>query len=217
MRAAETLREAEMSEWWGRRGAAEDNQLTQSCSELLGIAEGLLADGELRDSEVHFLSKWLDKHGTISCTWPGDILHGRVRDVLADGVITPEERTYLVNTLTQIIGGKVEYAEEQCKVNELAFDEPMEMAIASSTFCLTGEFVFAPRSQCEIAVTSKGGIVLKSVTRKLQYLVVGGLGSDEWKHGSFGTKIAKAVELQRAGLPLRIVREESWANAMRLC
>lgn len=44
------------------------------------------------------------------------------------------------------------------------------------------------------------------MTKKLDYLVVGGLGSLEWKHGSFGTKIEKAMQHKRAGVPLFIVR-----------
>jgi hypothetical protein len=48
---------------FARRASVEKNQLNQSCSDLLGIAEGLLADGEHRDSEIQFLSRWLDNHG----------------------------------------------------------------------------------------------------------------------------------------------------------
>lgn len=204
-----------MTEYWGRRGSAERNQLSQSCSELLGIAEGLLADERLCDSEIRFLARWLDKHGPVSCEWPGDVLHARVKAVLADGVVTDDERAFLVDTLKQIVGGTIERMVEQSKVNGLSFDRPASMKIHAALFCFTGEFVFAPRAECESAVTIRGGSVQRNVTQKLTYLVVGGLGSDEWKHGSFGTKISKAIDYQRRGHPLLIVHEDAWANALR--
>lgn len=203
-----------MTEIWGRRSSVERNQLSQSCSELLGIAEGLLADQRLCDAEIHFLARWLEKHGPISCQWPGDVLHSRVKSVLADGVVTDAERAFLVETLTQIAGGTIEKMAEQSKVNGLAFDEPESIRIPASLFCFTGEFVFAPRAQCETAVATRGGTVQRNVTQKLNYLVVGALGSDEWKHGSFGTKITKAVEYQRRGCPILIIHEDRWASSL---
>lgn len=41
------------------------------------------------------------------------------------------------------------------------------------------------------------------------------MGSPEWKYGSFGTKIEKAVSYRDGGLPLRIVHEDTWANPQR--
>jgi NAD-dependent DNA ligase len=199
---------------FARRSSVETNQLTQSCSELLGIAEGLLADRRLCDSEIQFLSQWLDNHGPISCAWPGDVLHARVKEVLADGAVTDGERDYLVKTLTQIIGGRLEHIASQTKVCELAFDNPDSITIPTSLFCLTGDFVFAPREQCERTLAARGAVVKASVTRNLNYLVVGGLGSDEWKHGSYGTKITKAIEYQRKGCPILIVHEEAWAASL---
>jgi NAD-dependent DNA ligase len=206
-----------MSNFWARRGSVEKNQLTQSCSELLGIAEGLLADGKLCDAEIQFLSRWLDNHGPMSCEWPGDVIHSRVKEVLADGVVTETERASLVNTLTLLVGGRLEQIDEQTKVNALAFDEAISVVIGASRFCLSGEFVMAPRQQCERLTEMRGGILQASVTKKLNYLVVGGLGSDEWKHGSFGTKITKAVEYQRAGCPIAIIHETAWAAALSAC
>lgn len=41
-------------------------------------------------------------------------------------------------------------------------------------------------------------------------------GSDEWKHGSYGSKIVKAVEYRRAGVPLFIVSEDRWSAALKI-
>lgn len=203
-----------MANFFTRQAAAYRNQLDQSCSELTGIAEGLIADRQLNDAEIDFLNRWIEKHDVISCQWPGDVIHARIKAVLADGVVTEDERAHLIKTLEMLIGGHLDRMAESPKVNQLALDDVGGLTFQNSLFCLTGDFVFAPRPQCEQAILSRGGLVSGSITKKLNYLVVGGLGSDEWKHGSFGTKIAKAMEYKRAGVPILIVHEDVWASSL---
>lgn len=203
-----------MTNFFARQAAEYRNQLNQSCSELVGIAEGLIADRQLNDDEIRFLNRWLETHDVVSCDWPGDVLHAKVKEVLADGAVTEEERAHLINTLKMLVGGRLDDLAESPKVNELALDKVDRVTFPQSLFCLTGDFVYAPRAKCEEVIAVRGGRVNASVTKKLNYLVVGGLGSDEWKHGSFGTKITKAIEYKRAGCPILIVREDVWAASL---
>ena len=129
-------------------------------------------------------------------------------------MVTADERTYLTETLQQLIGGSLEQIAEADHVTELALDRNAMVTIAQSTFCLTGDFVFAPRSQCEAVIEKRGGLISNSVTKKLTYLVVGGLGSKEWKHGSFGTKVEKAMQYKQGGSSILIVHEDQWASAL---
>lgn len=202
--------------FFARRGAAYINELRRSCGALLGIAQGVLSDRQLVDAEIVFLDQWLNQNDAIANEWPGDVLHERIRAALADGMITEDERRHLVETLQQLIGGSYdELASPAHVTRSLAFDDVAQMEFSGSRFCLTGEFAFAPRSKCEAAISSRGGIISSSVTKKLHYLVVGGLGSPEWKHGSFGTKIEHAVKNRREGLPVLIVHEDRWASFLR--
>lgn len=203
-----------MTDSFPRRLGAERNELTRSMGALLGIAQGLLCDGQISDQEIAFLHDWLVSNDAIAAQWPGDALLARVRQVLADGQITAEEREHLAVTLQQLIGGSPEELAGARHVTELALDRDAAVEFAGAVFCLTGDFVFAPRKHCEAAISSRGGIVSGSVTRKLNYLVVGGLGSKEWKHGSFGTKVEKAIEFRRAGQRLFIVHEDQWAAVL---
>jgi hypothetical protein len=50
----------DVSNFFGRRGAAYKNELNRSFAGLLGIATGILSDGKLEDSEIVFLKRWLD-------------------------------------------------------------------------------------------------------------------------------------------------------------
>lgn len=203
-----------MTNFFARQGMAFRNDLNRSLGALVGIAQGLVCDSHLNDSEIHFLNDWLNNNENIAHTWPGDVLHARVRTVLADGVVTAEERVYLLETLRKLIGGSLEELGESTHVSELMFDIVESIPFSGSTFCLTGDFVFAPRTICADAIERRGGSVSSSVTKKVNFLVVGGLGSTEWKHGSFGTKIEKAMDLRSDGVPLLIVHEDRWANAL---
>lgn len=197
-----------MTNFFSRQGAAFRNDLQRSTGALVGIAQGFLCDGHLSEDEIKFLKSWLEQNDAIAATWPGDVICARVRDILADGIVTIEERSYLTEMLQQLLGGTLENLAESAHVSELALDRSASVTIPNSTFCLTGDFVFATRSHCEATIEKRGGLISKSITKKVNYVVVGGLGSKEWKHGSFGTKIEKAMEYKRLGVPLLIVHED---------
>jgi hypothetical protein len=38
---------------------------------------------------------------------------------------------------------------------------------------------------------------------------------DEWKHGSFGTKIEKAMEYKRGGCSILVVAEACWTRSLK--
>lgn len=203
-----------MANFFTRQSAAYRNDLNRSAGALIGIAQGFLCDGHLNDDEVRFLHNWLTQNESIATVWPGDAIYARVKDILADGVITNQERTYLTEMLQQLVGGSTEELAEATHVTELAIDRSATVAIPEATFCLTGDFVFASRAHCESVIQKRGGFTSKTVTKKVNYVVVGGLGSSEWKHGSFGTKIEKAMQYKRQGIPLLIVHEDQWASAL---
>jgi len=203
-----------MANFFARQGVAYGNQMRQSSGILIGLVNGLVADQVLNDAEIRFLAQWLEQHDEIASVWPGDVLHQRIKAVLADGVITEEERAHLVQTLTLLIGGQLESLETSPLVNQLAMDDVQEIAFDGSTFSLTGTFAFGPRNACEHAIEQRGGEIKNSILKSLDYLIVGGLGSDEWKHGSFGTKIQKAIDYKRAGERILIVHEDRWAAAL---
>ena len=203
-----------MTNFFVRQSAAFNNDLKRSLGALIGIAQGLLCDGQLNDQEISFLNQWLSQNESISLIWPGDVLHHRVKAALADGVISEDERRHLMQTLQQLVGGTLEELAESTHVSELIFDEIEDLIFKDATFCLTGEFVFATRGTCAEAIERRGGVISKSVTKKLHYVIVGGLGSAEWKHGSFGTKLEQAMKLKREGARLRIVHEDKWASSL---
>jgi len=191
-----------------------NNDLRRSCGALIGIIQGMLADGQLNDQEITFLHDWLHANESAAATFPGNALLPQIKAVLDDGAITDAERSHLTNVLQQIIGGRLEDLAASTHVTSLPIDAVPIVDFQGRRFCLTGEFVFGPREVCAAAIQRRGGEVISGITKKLSYLVVGGLGSQEWKHGSFGTKIEKAIQYRADGVPLLIVHEDVWAGSL---
>jgi len=190
--------------------SSTSSSLKQSLGELLGLARGLMADEELSNSEIRFLNEWLEERYLMTSSFPGNIIHQRIKDVLEDGVITEEERSHLVETLNMLIGDQLEDLAEQVDLTELWFDEVGLIEFSQARFCLTGNFVFGPQDVCKTAIEQRGGIVKSSVGDEIQFLVVGGLGVDEWRTGGLGTEIERAMRLRATGKSVKIIPEDSW-------
>jgi hypothetical protein len=61
-----------------RQAASFRNEMRTSCAALVGIAQGLLADGVLNDQEIVFLGGWLANAENIALTWPGSVIFAQV-------------------------------------------------------------------------------------------------------------------------------------------
>lgn len=194
--------------------ATDARLLKRSVESLLGIAAGLAADGSLNNQEIHFLSTWLSENVALHDSWPGEVVLKRVREVLADGVITDGERQYLLDTLTQLVGGA--FSTDGAVPNtssQLPLDQCVVLCVPDTSFCFTGKFVFGTRAACERAVQSRGGRVA-TIQRGLDYLVIGELSSRDWKYSAFGAKIEAAMQLKSDGSRLRIVSEAQWVATL---
>jgi len=186
----------------------------QCMAELLGLARGLMADQELRDDEIQVLDEWLDRHSSLASSYPVKVLQGRVKDVLDDGLITESEREHLVDTLRLLIDGRLNEMAEQVKIKEFWFDEAGLIEFNRTRFCLAGNFIYGPREACERAIVQKGGLVCPMISADSQFLVVGGLGVDEWRMGGLGRKIETAIELKTQGANLKIIAEDAFVEQL---
>lgn len=199
----------------GEASIARRNELRQSTATLLGIVQGMLADDQLTDTEIHFLAKWLDQNTVVASEWPGHILRTRVAEILQDGRVTEEERSHLVELLQAIIGDRLEGVPDAGHVTQLPMDKVPFIQFDGRTFCFTGEFAMGPRSTCAAMTEKRGGIHTDRTNRDLDYLIVGSLGSKQWKNNSFGTKIDAIIKNKASGKTATlIVSEDDWATAL---
>lgn len=203
-----------MSNDYRRIIGAELNAMRHSLGALVGIAQGLLCDGILTDDEILYLRKWLTENERLCYGFPGDVIYDQVKGVLADGVVTEDERSHLIKILNNLIGAPETAVAAAARVTELAYDDVTSIDFGNKLFCLTGDFVHGPRPKCEADIRERGGLTSSNVTQKLSYLVIGSLGSVEWKHGSFGLKIEKAMQYKQKRRPIYVIKETIWRQAL---
>lgn len=182
---------------------------------LIGLSKGLIADDTINQAEAEFLQTWLVQNR--QCENPIILnLLDKVSLMLEDGILDSEESKELLSILGKISGEQSELG-EVAKTSKLPICSPAPSIIfAEKSFLFTGTCAFGTRSQCQKVITSLDGINSSSVTKKLNYLVLGTYVTESWAHESFGRKIEKAMEYRDSGIPLAIITEAHWIEAAGL-
>ena len=189
--------------------------LTKAAQTLIGICGGITSDGAVHDREVQFLSTWLAENPEVSKTWPGCEIARRVRAIMADGVITAEERADLLETLQQLSGNYFDGTGAAApEAPALPFDDDPCIIFRHRAFCFTGRFLFGTRAACERAILQLGGTAVDTVSKRLDYLVIGTMIEPQWINTTFGRKIEKAVACRDDGGEIVIVSERQWTAAL---
>lgn len=164
---------------------------------LQGILDGIACDYSIEESEILKLDKWLQEHDYLSGIYPYDKILRLVQDVVEDGTIDQDEKNMLLKAFEEIINPM-----------DVKSTKAEEAGLDGKLFCLSGEFTSASKSKVSKKLQEKGAIEKSGVSAKVDYLFVGGEGSDAWKFGKIGGKIAKALELQEKGAKIHIIAEE---------
>lgn len=89
-----------------------------------------------------------------------------------------------------------------------------EIVFEGSSFCFTGESSKFKRSELAKLVTTLGGNTSSSLTKAVDYLVIGAEGNPCWAYACYGRKVEKAVELRKAGSKLQIIHENDFHDAV---
>jgi len=197
-----------------RRDAVEGRQV----DELLGLVKGVLADGALCEGEVHFLLRWLESNHEIVDSWPASVIYPRIVAALADDHVDPQEEAELMSLLLSLVGGNTAPLHgEHSNSTTLPLCRPLPIIdFSGRRFCFTGAFASGPRVWCEQQTVQRGGESASNITQRLSYLVIGEIGSRDWAHSTFGRKIQKAVEYRDKGLPINIISEQHWYDALQV-
>lgn len=190
--------------------------ITRSLNQLMGIVNGVLCDGQLHESEVHFLSTWLQENEQLKNVYPASLICRLIREALADDVLTLEEKDHLLKSLSAISGN--EFWKTGAALPETiasVFDDDPTVVFNDNMFVMTGAFMFGTRNACHKATEVRGGTTSDNVTQKTNYLVIGSMASPAWIESNFGRKIQKAAEMAESGeFEIAIIREADWAMAL---
>lgn len=185
--------------------------------ELTGLCRGVLADGHVSEQEAEFLMDWIARNAAFTAGWPFDMLYTRLATILADGAMDADESADLHDTLVRFVGGEAfdPIAETASLSTALPLDDPPPaVAFEHCCFVVTGTFSYGPRKAVISAIEKCGGIVAANVSRHVNYLIVGELGSRDWAHSNAGRKIEKAMDLRRSGTALAIIGEAHFRQAL---
>jgi NAD-dependent DNA ligase len=91
----------------------------------------------------------------------------------------------------------------------------MDVDVSGKTVCVTGGIITGlTRRQAAVQLERAGATVAKGVSKKVDLVLVAGLADARWKYEGFGTKVAKAIDLQTAGHPIELVDAEATLNSL---
>lgn len=148
------------------------------------------------------LKNWVDNNRQLEGHYPFDFVLSEIDKALEDGVLEQAELDHMLQVFSDVLDPVENFSEKTEEASTaISFD--------GKSVCLTGEFVhFEQRTELENILAGKGAIIKKSVIKALDYLIVGGNGSENWSCGNYGTKVKRALELQEKGSQIKILKEE---------
>lgn len=190
----------------------------RTIDELVGICRGILFDAEVNSAEAQALRDWLLRNADNVDEYPYSILLARLTSALRDGVIDESEEADLMFALSSFVGGEAngEFGSESASLStELPCDSPLPSIDPERTFVVTGVFEYGPRATIVEEIERRGGLVKSAVSSRVDYLVIGTIGSRDWMHSSYGRKIEQAIALRKDGAALAIVPERHWVASLR--
>lgn len=188
---------------------------TSSLQFLMGMLHGIMADGELSDSEIRHLQTWIAANDFLEGCYPFDELESLISAILLDGVISQEERETLMAFIGEFIDTTMSYNINENVLKELQSKYSIsgvcsicqEINFDGSTFCFTGKSDRASRNDIAAIVENCGGKYIDRVTKGTNYLIVGNSGNPCWAYSCYGRKIEQAVNLRKNGGKIKIINE----------
>jgi hypothetical protein len=73
---------------------------------------------------------------------------------------------------------------------------------------------YGPTHACEREVNERGGSCERMINRRTDYVVIGGLGADDWCQTAFGSLVDEVVQYRARGVPIAVVGEPHWVDAL---
>lgn len=183
---------------------------------LQSILAGISSDGVITEEELDGLSEWLEEHEHLKTCYPYDEVDSLIISALADRKIDQQEHAGLIQFFDEFSSIKSNDSLKEKNgytLTGICAADPI-IKFEDSIFCFTGESKSMSRKEFSVVVETRGGLVVNSISRKLNYLVVGAAGNPCWKYACYGMKIEKAVKLRKEGIPIVIVHENDLLDAV---
>lgn len=157
---------------------------TIQIQEFLENLKSMLTSVEITNESIHKLKDWMDKHQFLD----SELVYKKVKSKLEEG-------------------GDLKTCLLEC-VDPLKSIDCSTVSIDGKLFCMTGNFSFGSKTDVELFILAHGGKVHPTVTRAVDYVLVGNEGDPGWSYGRYGAKVKKALEMHEKGHSIKIVCEK---------
>lgn len=165
---------------------------TKAMQKLQLLVMDIMVDNQITDTEVLRLQSWLQEHDSLKGFYPFDKIFETVEDILHDKVMNKEEEQLLLKLLDAFVNPQT---------------DDVQIDLNGKLVCLSGEFNYGSKKQVEAYMVSKGAIIAKSVTEKLNILILGEAGSAAWKYGNYGSKYERVQQINEKGKNIVVLKE----------
>lgn len=167
---------------------------------FLGYCRGLVCDGKITIEEAKALHDRINLSSELHEVIGVKQIRISCADAIQDGIISPDESQEICDAIGEVVGdsygdtglsaafGVANYSEY--KITDISAE------IVESEIVLTGTFRVSPRSILENKLAEYGAIVSRTVTKRTQYLIIGGEASRDWLEMNRGTKLRAAQKLR---------------------
>jgi len=176
----------------------QPSRTTTELRELGKLLSDCFQDGVVKDEDCREIYIWMRDHSELAGNYPFDDIFVMLSSILEDGTVSEDEEEALLSLLRET-EDPVSNACSCCPVD-----------VNGLAVVLTGAFIRGERAAVAAELSAQGAVIKNDVSKKTGLVLVGSLGSENWVSGNYGSKIKKALELQAAGHPIVIMREEDY-------
>ncbi|MCR8724004.1 BRCT domain-containing protein [Frigidibacter sp. ROC022] len=172
-----------------------------SLNRFLGFCRGIVCDGRITLHEAQGLISYIERNPSIRDVVGVRQIFVTCADAIADGIIDDTESNEICDAIGHVVGdsyGDTGLAQtggvanfEEYKISDINSD------LENKRVVLTGSFSVSPRRIMEERISGFGAIVERAVTRKTDYLFIGGNASRDWIELNRGTKMIKSLKLRQ--------------------
>ena len=203
-----------------RKGLLQRSPATAGIQELQGVLSGIAADDEITELEVEGLRQWMEEHEELRYLYPYTEVSALVADVMRDRKIDADEHKHLLRFFADFANPHGESAptlpvdSPEYPVREFAASPP-NIVFKDRLFCFTGRSSRVSRAEMAALIAKLGGRFTNTISKEVDFLVVGSDGSMHWTYACFGRKVEEAIDLQKMGEAILLVQEAEFWEAVR--
>lgn len=192
---------------------------TADIQRLHGLMAGIVSDGEITTKELRGLADWLSDHEHLRTCWPYDEVDSIITMVLKDGRIDASEQSILHNFFAEfvaladnrtIVKPPITHAGSVIGLCAVCPD----LDFTQKRFAFTGASSKYSRVEFRALIERLGGQMTDSISKNLDYLIIGADGNPCWAYACYGRKVEIAVNLRKEGARILLIHEHDFHDAI---